>query len=96
VAARLEQLAPEVVFAGEAELAALGRAPTVETMVVQRGAAGIAVVREGRRAEHAADAAEVVDTTGAGDALAAGFLVGGVEEALAAAARCIAKAGAMP
>src|SRR5438034_8617524 len=35
--------------------------------------------------------ADVVDTTGAGDALAAGFLVGGVEVGLAAAARCVAR-----
>ena len=40
--------------------------------------------------------AEVVDTTGAGDALAAGFLVGGPELAAEAAARCVAKLGAMP
>jgi sugar/nucleoside kinase (ribokinase family) len=38
----------------------------------------------------------VVDTTGAGDALAAGMLVGGVEVGLAAAARCVAQLGAMP
>ena len=38
----------------------------------------------------------VVDTTGAGDALAAGFVVGGVELALEAAARCVSKLGAMP
>ena len=37
-----------------------------------------------------------VDATGAGDALAAGFLVGGPELGLAAAARCCAKLGAMP
>jgi len=41
-------------------------------------------------------AAEVLDTTGAGDALAAGYLVGGPELALAAAARCVAKLGSMP
>jgi ribokinase len=40
--------------------------------------------------------AEVVDSTGAGDALAAGFLVGGTELAAEAAARCVAKLGAMP
>jgi sugar/nucleoside kinase (ribokinase family) len=38
----------------------------------------------------------VVDTTGAGDAFAAGFLVGGADAALDAAARCVAKMGAMP
>ncbi len=37
-----------------------------------------------------------LDTTGAGDALAAGYLVGGPELALAAAARCVAKLGSMP
>ena len=37
-----------------------------------------------------------VDATGAGDALAAGFLVGGPELALEAATRCVAKLGAMP
>jgi ribokinase len=41
-------------------------------------------------------AAEVVDSTGAGDAFAAGFLVGGSELALDVAARCVAKMGAMP
>jgi ribokinase len=39
---------------------------------------------------------DVVDATGAGDALAAGFLVGGPELAAEAAARCVAKAGALP
>jgi ribokinase len=38
----------------------------------------------------------VVDSTGAGDALAAGFLVGGPELAREAAARCVARLGAMP
>jgi len=53
----------------------------------------------GRRVDghdHAAVAATVVDTTGAGDALAAGFLIGGAELGLAAAARCCARLGAMP
>jgi sugar/nucleoside kinase (ribokinase family) len=40
--------------------------------------------------------ADVVDTTGAGDALAAGYLVGGPELAAQAAARCVAQLGAMP
>ena len=39
---------------------------------------------------------EVVDPTGAGDAFAAGFLIGGVELGLEAAARCVSQAGAMP
>ena len=47
-------------------------------------------------ADYAAAPAEVVDTTGAGDALAAGYLVGGPELAARAAARCVAQLGAMP
>jgi sugar/nucleoside kinase (ribokinase family) len=39
---------------------------------------------------------DVVDSTGAGDALAAGFLVGGAELALETAARCVGQLGAMP
>ncbi len=39
---------------------------------------------------------DVVDTTGAGDALAAGFLVGGPQLGVETAARCCARMGAMP
>ncbi len=38
----------------------------------------------------------VVDSTGAGDALAAGWIVGGPDLALEAAARCVQRVGAMP
>jgi sugar/nucleoside kinase (ribokinase family) len=48
------------------------------------------------RVQLPAAAVEVVDATGAGDALAAGFLVGGPELAVEAAARCVGKLGAMP
>ena len=93
---QLEQLAPDVIFANEAEWeivgAAYGLAPTA---VVKRGARGLLVLGE-ERVELPAREGEVVDATGAGDALAAGFLVGGPELALEAAARCIAKLGAMP
>jgi sugar/nucleoside kinase (ribokinase family) len=49
-----------------------------------------------RVAQHAARETSAVDATGAGDALAAGFLVGGVDLALAAAARCVGQRGAQP
>jgi sugar/nucleoside kinase (ribokinase family) len=88
---RLELLAPELVFANEDERA-LVDGDLGATWVVKRGALGITVDGE----EHAALPAEVVDTTGAGDALAAGWLVGGPELGLEAAARCVATAGAMP
>jgi sugar/nucleoside kinase (ribokinase family) len=60
--------------------------------VVKRGEAGVIV--DGT--EYAALAVDVVDTTGAGDAFAAGFLVGGVALGLEAAARCCSQLGAMP
>ena len=59
---------------------------------MKRGARGIAVDGE----EHDAVPAEAVDSTGAGDALAAGFIVGGARLALETAARCVAQVGAMP
>lgn len=91
----VEALLPAVVFANEEEAALLADL-AAETLVVKRGARGC-VVRHGA-AEQAFEArpAEVVDTTGAGDAFAAGFLVGGPELALGAAARCVAGLGAMP
>ena len=38
----------------------------------------------------------VVDVTGAGDALAAGYLLGGPDLAMVAAGRCVARRGAQP
>jgi ribokinase len=64
--------------------------------VLKRRARGVAVLCDGKRTEHAAQPTEPIDTTGAGDALAAGFLVGGIELALETAARCVSKLGAMP
>ena len=61
-------------------------------LVLKRGADGIVV--DGRA--YPARPTTLVDATGAGDALAAGFLVGGPELGLEAAARCCAKLGAMP
>ena len=45
---------------------------------------------------HPARPVRAVDPTGAGDAFAAGYLVGGVSLGLDAAARAVAKMGAMP
>jgi sugar/nucleoside kinase (ribokinase family) len=89
---RLARLAPAVVFANEDEEEILGGPLDGCTWVLKRGARG---ARFGDL-ELPAVAAEVVDTTGAGDALAAGYLVGGPELALAAAARCVAQLGSMP
>jgi sugar/nucleoside kinase (ribokinase family) len=91
----LASLEPEIVFANEAEARLVGDLDA-ETVVVKRGARGCVVHSAGRRVEHPAVETDVVDSTGAGDAFAAGFLVGGPELALDAAARCVAKMGAMP
>jgi len=88
--ARLQALAPDLVFANEAERAAVGDLDT--RWVIKLGAQG-AIFPEGHLP---AAAAAVLDTTGAGDALAAGYLVGGPELAIAAAARCVSSVGAMP
>jgi sugar/nucleoside kinase (ribokinase family) len=93
---RLGQLQPDVIFATEVEIDALGGDIPAPVLVRKRGARGIAVETGGRATELAAEVVEAVDSTGAGDALAAGFLVGGPELGLAAAARCVAKLGAMP
>jgi len=61
-------------------------------VVVKLGARG---VWAGGRV-HPARPVRAVDPTGAGDAFAAGYLVGGVGLGLDAAARAVAKMGAMP
>jgi sugar/nucleoside kinase (ribokinase family) len=91
---RLELLAPDVVFGNTEEWDELGNVG--ETRVVKRGASGFDVVRGGDVERCQARGVSVVDTTGAGDALAAGFLVGGADLAAEAAARCVAQIGAMP
>lgn len=93
----LGQLGPELVFANEEERAELGPEAAVDaTWVLKRGAAGAAVERDGQKSEFPAVPAKVIDTTGAGDAFAAGYLVGGVELALETAARCVSQLGATP
>ena len=92
---RLALLAPDVVFANEDEQQALGAVVPGAVTVLKRGPDGIVVRGEGEEAFPALPV-DVVDSTGAGDALAAGFLVGGAELALATAARCVGRLGAMP
>ena len=87
---RLLAIAPDLLFATEREQDAVGAIDT--RWVLKRGPDGLTV--DG--VHYAAVATDVVDTTGAGDALAAGFLVGGPALGLEAAARCCARMGAMP
>jgi ribokinase len=99
--ARFRQLigsiGPDIVFGTEAEAALLGGqlddgVPDHGELIVKLGAEGVRIA--GRR--FPAIPTVPVDSTGAGDAFAAGYLVGGVEVGLAAAARAVAKMGAMP
>jgi ribokinase len=90
----LDVVAPDVLFATEAEWELLGGAYLGAPVgVLKRGPRGVTVFDRDAKLDFAA-----VDAT---DALAAGFLVGGtLEEAarrgLDAAARCVAKVGSLP
>jgi len=98
----LDAVAPDVLFATEAEWEILGGAYlSAPTGVIKRGARGVTVVTDDARLDLAAVEGEIVDTTGAGDALAAGFLLGGslaeaARRGLEAAARCVAAVGSWP
>jgi sugar/nucleoside kinase (ribokinase family) len=87
----LARLRPALVFATEAESELVGSVPGSE-LVVKLGSRG---VRAGG-AVHAAHPARAVDATGAGDAFAAGYLLGGAGLGLAADAHAVATMGAMP
>jgi sugar/nucleoside kinase (ribokinase family) len=89
-AGRLQALGAELAFATEAERAAVPDFDT--TWVIKLGARG-ARFPEGF---YPAPSVTAVDTTGAGDALAAGYLVGGPELAIEAASRSVELIGAMP
>jgi ribokinase len=90
LAARFVRIRPDVVFGNEGEHAELS-VPS-DARIVKRGARGATIDAQ----DYLPVPGEVVDTTGAGDALAAGYLVGGAELAMDAAARCVAQIGTMP
>jgi sugar/nucleoside kinase (ribokinase family) len=98
----------DILFANQAEVEALAGvphldsavaavAPKVETLVVTRSEEGALAVRGGERADVAAEPIEkLVDTTGAGDLFAAGFLFGtarghSLEQSLRLGAICAAE-----
>ena len=87
----LARLRPGVIFGNEAEAELIGEVPGSE-LIVKLGARG---VRAAGRLFPALPT-QPVDPTGAGDAFAAGYLVGGITLGLQAAARAVATMGAMP
>lgn len=87
----LRGLRPGVVFGTEAETDLVGEVPGAQ-MVVKLGPRGVRI----GGTVHAAPPARAMDATGAGDAFAAGYLLGGASLGLEAAARAVARMGAMP
>jgi sugar/nucleoside kinase (ribokinase family) len=90
---RVEALRPDVVFANEDEQDVFGGPLPGVAWILKLGSRGCSFDGDERPA---VDVLEVVDTTGAGDALAAGWILGGPDLALEAAARCVQRAGSMP
>ena len=92
-------LRPAVVFATDGEWAtstgAFGAGDNA-VLVLKHGSRGATFVSEDESDRRPPTPGDVIDVTGAGDALAAGYLVGGADLAMEAAARCIAHRGAQP
>ncbi len=90
--ALIASVRPDVVFGTDAEVALLDGLLEADRVVVKLGAGGVRA-----HGKHFPALPTVpVDATGAGDAFAAGYLVGGVELGLVAAGRAVAQMGAMP
>ncbi len=87
----IADLGPDLVFGNAAETDLVGDLPAA-VVITTLGADG---VRIGDRHYPAAQT-QAADSTGAGDAFAAGYLIGGVALGLEAAARAVATLGAMP
>ena len=87
------ELSPDIVFANEDEERIVHGPLPGSSWILKRGARGCSFGGDERQP---LPVERVVDTTGAGDALAAGWIVGGPELALEAAARCVGQPGAMP
>jgi sugar/nucleoside kinase (ribokinase family) len=91
--ALVASLEPDVVFANEDEDRVFGGPLPGAAWILKHGSRGCSFDGDERVA---LPVPEVVDTTGAGDALAAGWIVGGPDLALEAAARCVQRVGSMP
>jgi len=104
-----QALQPAVIFANHDEWAATSTSPTADAptpnssgaggtsvLVLKQGEKGATFVIDGIGDHRAPVAGPVRDVTGAGDALCAGYLVGGVDLAMTTAARCVSQVGAQP
>jgi sugar/nucleoside kinase (ribokinase family) len=91
--ALVTELAADAVFANEDEHRIIGGRIDGPAWILKRGARGCSFDGDERAA---LPVERVVDSTGAGDALAAGWIVGGPDLGLEAAARCVGRAGSMP
>lgn len=89
--ALISRLRPDLVLGNEAEAELVGDLAGLQ-LVVKLGHRGVRAA--GRH--YPALPTHAVDATGAGDAFAAGYLLGGITLGLQAAARAVAKMGAMP
>jgi ribokinase len=92
-------LRPAVVVATDAEWTTSANgfgAAESSVLVLKHGSRGATFVSEDESDRRAPSPGPVVDVTGAGDALTAGYLVGGPDLAMAAAASCVATRGAQP
>ncbi|MGN6676994.1 MAG: carbohydrate kinase family protein [Streptosporangiaceae bacterium] len=87
----LRRLKPDLVFGNKAETELIGDVPDAQ-LITKLGPGG--VIAGGKH--YPAVSTQPADATGAGDAFAAGYLVGGVHLGLEAAARAVATMGAMP
>ncbi len=104
-----QALRPSVVLANELEWAAtqgpgagqgaafsgFGAGGTA-VLVLKQGARGCSFVIDGVSDHRLPVPGPIVDVTGAGDALGAGFLLGGPDLAMEVAARCVAQVGGQP
>jgi ribokinase len=89
--ALITALRPDVVLGNQAEAALVGDLPGTD-LIVKLGPGGVRAAGK----DFPARPTRPVDSTGAGDAFAAGYLVGGINLGLQAAARAVARMGAMP
>lgn len=101
-----QALEPAVVFANDAEWKASTQGSSAvpgsfgaggrSVLVLKHGRDGASFVIDGVPDDRLPAPGPEVDATGAGDALTAGYLVGGVDLAMTTAAACVGQVGAQP